>query len=196
MSKGDETRERIIRKSATLFNRKGFFGASVSDIMEATGLKKGGIYNYFESKEDLALQAFEYASELHLKRFREAIASQPTGLGQLIAVARTFQDFALRPPLSGGCPMLNTAIESDDAHPSLRAHARAALDAFRALIADCVERGVADGGLRADVDADAVATVFIATLEGGVMLGRLYREAAHVHRTVAFVCDYLNGLAP
>ncbi|MEL6164803.1 MAG: TetR/AcrR family transcriptional regulator, partial [Cyanobacteria bacterium J06628_3] len=44
MSKGEETKERILHKAAALFNTRGYAGASISDIMQVTGLKKGGIY--------------------------------------------------------------------------------------------------------------------------------------------------------
>ncbi|HAE84724.1 MAG TPA: TetR/AcrR family transcriptional regulator, partial [Ktedonobacter sp.] len=43
MSKGEETRERILARSAQLFNRQGYFGASLAEIMRETGLEKGGI---------------------------------------------------------------------------------------------------------------------------------------------------------
>ena len=43
MRKGDETRQEIIRKAAPIFNRKGYRGAALSDLMRATGLKKGGL---------------------------------------------------------------------------------------------------------------------------------------------------------
>ena len=54
MRKGEATRQDIIRKSAPIFNRKGYSGAALSDLMRATGLEKGGIYRHFESKEELA----------------------------------------------------------------------------------------------------------------------------------------------
>lgn len=47
MSKGEQTRAMILEQTALLFSRKGYFGSSLSDIMEATGLEKGGIYNHF-----------------------------------------------------------------------------------------------------------------------------------------------------
>ena len=42
MSKGEQTRERILARSAQLFNRQGYFGSSLTDIMRETGLEKGG----------------------------------------------------------------------------------------------------------------------------------------------------------
>ena len=52
-AKGERTREEIIQQAAVVFNRQGFAGASISDIMRETGLEKGGIYNHFASKEDI-----------------------------------------------------------------------------------------------------------------------------------------------
>ena len=63
MSKGEETKQRIIAAAAPLFNKKGFEGCSMQDIMEATDLQKGGIYRHFTGKEDLAEQCFHYSWE-------------------------------------------------------------------------------------------------------------------------------------
>lgn len=60
MRKGQVTKEQIIRQSAGLFNTKGYAGTSLSEIIERTNVRKGGIYNHFESKEEIALSAFDY----------------------------------------------------------------------------------------------------------------------------------------
>jgi TetR/AcrR family transcriptional regulator, transcriptional repressor for nem operon len=59
--KGEETRHRIVAEAAAMFNKNGFEGSSLSELMKATGLEKGGIYRHFSSKEELAAEAFEYA---------------------------------------------------------------------------------------------------------------------------------------
>ena len=61
MRKGEQTRREIIRKAAPIFNQKGYNGAALSDLMRATGLEKGGIYRHFESKQELAGEAFDHA---------------------------------------------------------------------------------------------------------------------------------------
>src|SRR6516165_614441 len=63
MRKGEHTRQEIIREAAPIFNRRGYDGAALSDLMKATGLEKGGIYRHFDSKEALAAEAFDYAWE-------------------------------------------------------------------------------------------------------------------------------------
>lgn len=61
MTKGSKTRQRIVEKAAALLNQYGFSGFSMSELMKATGLEKGGIYRHFDSIEQLASEAFEYA---------------------------------------------------------------------------------------------------------------------------------------
>src|ERR1700675_102082 len=61
MSRGDDTKQRIVTEAAGLFNQKGFEGGSISALMDATGLEKGGIYRHFSSKEEIAAEAFDYA---------------------------------------------------------------------------------------------------------------------------------------
>ena len=53
--KGSATKQRIVEAAAPVFNQRGYWGASMADLMAATGLEKGGIYNHFGSKEALAL---------------------------------------------------------------------------------------------------------------------------------------------
>src|ERR1700674_4907506 len=63
MTRGEQTRKKIVRAAAPIFNKRGYEGSSVSDLMEATSPKKGGIYRHFSSKEELAAEAFDYTWE-------------------------------------------------------------------------------------------------------------------------------------
>ena len=48
--RGQDTRERILQEVAPLLNQRGFANLSLADVLDATDLKKGGIYNHFDSK--------------------------------------------------------------------------------------------------------------------------------------------------
>lgn len=61
MSKSEETKAKILQQAAELFNQQGYAGSSISDIMRVTGLQKGKIYNHLQNKDDLALQAVDFA---------------------------------------------------------------------------------------------------------------------------------------
>ncbi|MBD1861626.1 MULTISPECIES: TetR/AcrR family transcriptional regulator [Trichocoleus] len=196
MAKADETRAKILQEAATLFNQQGYAGSSMSDIMQATGLQKGGIYNHFTSKQALALEAFDFAFQRCQERLRIALATKQHAIERLQAILGVFYSFIEDPPIAGGCPILNTAIESDDANPALRDRAQAAMNTLRNSIRRTVERGIARGEIRPTVEADTVATVMISTLEGALMMSKLYDDPVHLERAIAHLNDYLCDRLP
>ncbi|MBV8674275.1 MAG: helix-turn-helix transcriptional regulator, partial [Acidobacteriaceae bacterium] len=106
MRKGQLTRERIIALSALVFNQKGYAGTALSDVMNATGLEKGGIYRHFESKQELAEDAFDYSWKIAMDaRFAgtEEISNAVDRLKQIIV---NFRDRRAE-LVPGGCPLLN-----------------------------------------------------------------------------------------
>ena len=189
---GDETREKIIRQAAVLFNTQGFAGASMADIMAATGLQKGGIYRHFESKEQLALESFDYAVRVMGDRFRDALDGKRHSLERLRAIISVFTRTATDPPVPGGCPVMNAGIENDDGNPVLRERARGAMDGLRDLVVRVTKGGIERGEVRPGVDPDALASVLISTLEGAVMLSKLYDEPEHARRAAAHLERYLD----
>ena len=194
MTKGEQTKDHILERSAALFNRFGYNATSFGDIMADTGLEKGGIYNHFANKEALMLEAFEYAVERLNRRYRTALEGERDAVGRLNAVLAVFEATITDPPIRGGCPLLNAATESDDALPALRNRVRRAINGWLTTIVGIVERGQLDGQLRRDVNATSTASVIFSALEGAVMLSRLYRDPAHIQHVIAFLRIYLQGL--
>ena len=175
MRKGEKTRQEIIRKAAPIFNQKGYSGTALSDLMRATGLEKGGIYRHFESKQELARDAFDHAWKLAMDTRFDGTQEIPNTVDRLIQVVRNFRDrrAGLVP---GGCPLLNTAVDSDHTNPQLRTKARQALSSWLDRLRSIVEEGQGRGEVRPDVDSAKLATLIASTLEGSSMVGRLQRS--------------------
>jgi TetR/AcrR family transcriptional repressor of nem operon len=192
MRKGEKTREVILARAAELFNVQGYSGSSLSDIMQATGLHKGGIYNHFVNKENLALEAFDYAFARVSERMGDVLRERREPLDRLYGIIQFFEDYHEHPSIRGGCIVLNTAIDSDDSHPQLRQRARDAMDQWRVLIQRTVSKGIAQGVMRAEVDPDEVATLIIGTLEGALMMSKLYDDHVHTKRAVAHLIQYVE----
>jgi TetR/AcrR family transcriptional repressor of nem operon len=173
--KGEETRQEIIRKAAAIFNRKGYSGTALSDLMRATGLEKGGIYRHFESKEELAGDAFDHAWRVAMDARFEGTEEIPNTVDRLKQIVRNFRDRRTG-LLPGGCPLLNTAIDSDDGNPQLRAKARQALSSLLDRLQSIADEGQQRGEVRADVDSEKLATLIASTLEGSIMVSRLQKK--------------------
>ncbi len=191
--KGEITRLRILERAAPVFNQRGYAGASMAEIVEATGLEKGGIYNHFGSKDDLARESFSFAISRIVDAFAEAQAGVE-GLDRLTRIVSVFGDWADAPLIPGGCPIMNTAIESDDTHPALARQARAAMESWHRLIGAIVKEAKQRGEIVASVDPYEVATVVTATLEGSLMLAKLFRDPGQMHRAVRHVTEYVDSL--
>lgn len=193
-AKGRETREGILRRAADIFNTRGYFGTSISDVLAATGLEKGGLYNHFTSKDQLALEAFDYAVARVRERYRAALSDKTHAAERLLAIVEGFASANSKPAVKGGCPILNTAIEADDAHPELRERARKAMDDWQTSIVEIAKRGVASGELRREIDPETIASIITATLEGALMLSKLFSDGAHLRRAVEHLTTFIESL--
>ena len=192
MSKARQTKARIIHQAAELFNQKGYVGSSIADIMQATGLKKGGIYNHFKSKDELALEAFDYAVSLVSQEIWSALKTKRNALERLQALVSSYLAYIDNPPIIGGCPILNTAIETDNTDSILRDRALAAVNSWRSLIIRIIEKGIKKGEVRSTVEPDTVATIIVATLEGAIMMSQLEQNPVHLKRAVAHLQSYIQ----
>jgi AcrR family transcriptional regulator len=195
-TKGAATKQRIVELAAPVFNQRGYVGASMRDLVDATGLEKGGIYNHFGSKEQLALDAYDYAMNLVEAELAASQHDDDDAIERLRAMIRTFATTARVPVVAGGCPILNTAIEADDTNPALKARARHSMTLWHRLIGRIVKDGKAAGTVRADVDPYDLASLLTASLEGGVMLSRLYDDGTHMDRVIAHLIAHVDSLRP
>jgi AcrR family transcriptional regulator len=199
VTKGERTRQRVIESAAPVFNQRGYWGSSLRDLMDATGLEKGGIYNHFRSKDELAAAAFEHNVERIGSRIRAALAEAGRdAVARLEAILDVYRRFASSPSVPGGCPILNAAVETDDTHPELRALVRSAMDRLRVeTVERIVVRGVERGelSLPSGVSPSDVATVFVSAIEGALMLGQLYGDPAPMTAVADHLSRYVSSLA-
>jgi AcrR family transcriptional regulator len=66
----EQTRERILRAALELFKEKGLEGATTKEISRRSGIAEGTLFNYFKTKEDLALYFFQKETDDLVQWFR------------------------------------------------------------------------------------------------------------------------------
>ncbi|HVH87091.1 MAG TPA: TetR/AcrR family transcriptional regulator [Terriglobales bacterium] len=191
MAKGKETKRRIVQEAAAIFNQHGYEGGSMSALMEATGLEKGGIYRHFSSKEELAAQAFDYAWDAAVETRMRDLDLIPNSVDRLKAFITNFAE--RRSPIPGGCPLLNTAIEADDGNPVLRERARKALTGWRNRLVTIIQEGLAKREMKSSVDAKKLANLIISSLEGALMISRLEKSSKALADVGSHLKAYLDA---
>lgn len=192
MRKGQITKEHIIRESAALFNTKGYTGASLSEIIERCGVRKGGIYNHFESKDEIALAAFDYSVSQMLQFHSQALKGVTSSKDKLLAICGVYIDMMENNTLEGGCPLLNTAVESDDAHPLLKERAQHAMTNLLNELTQVLIQGMEQKEFRADIALEEVSSNIIAIIEGGVMLSKLYEDSKYIRHAVLHITQFMD----
>lgn len=174
--KAQRTRQYILERAAPLFNTKGFDGTSLSDLERATGLTKGALYGNFGDKETLASESFAFSATQVRSRINERLNGISTYKGKLFAVLDFFSEYVLTPPVAGGCPLLNAAVEVDDHRVSMRGRVAQEIVEIVNSIAVLLKKGIKSGEFRKDTDVRALAYVIFCSVEGAIMFSRVERS--------------------
>lgn len=184
MRNPEATKETILRKSGILFNTQGYKATSISDITTATGFTKGAIYRHFDSKDSLEMETLIHLSSIMFDTLRGRIKEQKTAGEKLRTVFTFFESYISNPPLKGGCPLMNVAIEADDSNPALRKGALKILSGLRESIVIMLSNGIKHKQIKQGIDKDFYATVIIAGLEGAIMMSKLSGNNEDIKRII------------
>jgi TetR/AcrR family transcriptional repressor of nem operon len=193
MNKGEMTRQRIIAEAAPIFNQRGYAGCSMQDVMEATGLEKGGLYRHFASKEELAAEAFRYALGEAFRMRRLGADEIENRVERLRYLVKRFVDTPS--PMPGGCPLMNAAIDSDDGNVVLRGLAREAIAEWKGRLCALVQEGIKRGEIRKATEPRRIANTIISVLEGALMISRLEKNRTALQDAGTMLEDILDGIA-
>ena len=173
MTKSEKTRALIIEKAAPIFNQKGYAGTSLSDMTNATKLTKGSIYGNFSNKDEVALAVFDYNLGKINSIINQEMEKYKSAKEKLLVYGKVYADDTNYPFSVGGCPVLNTAIESDDTHPQLKKKVAAAINSWKKKIVAILKNGIDRKEFNDSINTEQTALTIIALIEGGIMISKV-----------------------
>ena len=176
--KAARTRNHILEKAAPLFNQKGFEGTSMADLEAVTGLSKGALYGNFQDKEKIAEEAFSWSTGIVRNQIREQMKGLTTSRQKLCALLDFFSCYVSSPPVAGGCPLLNTAVEADDHRISMRPVVAGEIMRMVDFIRILIRKGIRSGEFKEGTNARELAYVFFCAIEGAIMFSRVEGSSA------------------
>ena len=192
MSKAEKTRQFIVERTAPIFNKKGYAGTSISDMTDATGLTKGSIYGNFANKDEVALAAFDHNVKKVIAMIRAEMDKKKTVREKLLVYADVYNNPHGFP--DGGCPILNTAVESDDTHDALRKKVVDVILSWKDLIITLLRQGIESKEFREIDDPEQTALSIIATIEGGIMIARVTGRPQYRKQVLEHVGKMIRAL--
>lgn len=173
MTKAEKTRDYIIEKSANIFNKKGYAGTSLTDLLESTGLTKGAIYGNFTNKNEVALAVYNYNVTSLSNKLQMALCYKKTAYDKLIACTDFYRTNWKTMFEKGGCPILNASIEADDNLPCLKKSVKSSIKTWADTISTIIDQGKINGEFQSSISSADYAYSFIILIEGGMMLSKI-----------------------
>ena len=176
-AKGELTRRNIIEKSLQLFSVKGYFNTSISDILQATGLTKGGLYCHFKSKEEVWRAVYDDAVDV----WRSVVFKDVRTIADpLERIAHTIENVLLnylgKEIFDGGCFFVNMLVELSGQSDTMGRHILKGFVGFSKLFQSWLSEADAAGLLKADLNFREIADFIIITLNGAATLYMSTRE--------------------
>ena len=155
-----ETHARIVKKASVRLREKGAHGIGVADLMKDAGLTHGGFYAHFDSREALVVEAFGYAMDRSMERWRH-LAGQAAPQDRLAAIVEAYLSPQHRDNPGHGCAVPALGAEIARESPKTRKSFAAKLDQMITMMA---EQFTAEAGKSARQQAMAAMATMMGTL--------------------------------
>jgi TetR/AcrR family transcriptional repressor of nem operon len=183
-AKGKLTRRNIIEKALQLFSVKGYFNTSISDILQATGLTKGGLYCHFKSKEEVWRAVYEHAVEIWKSVVFKNMRSAADPLEQIEwTIENVLLDYLGREVFDGGCFFVNMLVELSGQSDAMGRHILKGFVGFSKLFQRWLTEAEAKNLLKPGLDYREISDFLVITLNGAATLYMSTRDKAILQLT-------------
>lgn len=192
MKKGEKTRDHILKTTRAILVANGFHNTSISDIIKATGVKKGNLYYHFASKEDLGLAVLQDAKEEFFKFLSQSLQGDSPCTKVINSCQAIFTEQG-KNNFVGGCLFGNAALEMSDSNP----HFSEVLQEVFSSWVEELDRHLSEAGtdcaLRANLSPHVLAKTIVATIEGGIMMSRVSKDQADLDDCLAVIAAMVGN---
>ncbi|RJO71498.1 MAG: TetR/AcrR family transcriptional regulator [Myxococcales bacterium] len=187
-------KETILEKAAEVVLSSGYTNARLEDIAKKIGVSRPNLYYYFENKNALMLSLMDWVEEEYREKIFEPLAKSQD---PMIAIPRVIDYFidTLKQAHSGSSCILGTLASGVDSQNEIfRKRIGSILDNFveqvRRHFAMTLERGSSSG----ELSSDQLARVFVATLQGSLMVYKINKSLEYLLDYRAIVVKFLESI--
>ena len=171
--KGERVRARIVEAAATLIHERGVARTTLEDVKAAAEVSGSQLYHYFPDKNELLQAVISHQADTIVTHNRQALGSDDAitaWRNMLIAGVNHGQ-------ARGGCPLGSLGGQLAETDPEARALIAAGFQRWSTVIGEAFRVLHAGGKLAPGVDPDDLAATLLATLQGGLLLAQVQRNA-------------------
>jgi TetR/AcrR family transcriptional regulator, fatty acid metabolism regulator protein len=188
-----DKRRRILDAAVSVFARKGYFAARVSDVAKKAGVADGTIYLYFQDKQDILVRLFDEVMSEHVGQAREAVRELPSVPERL----RTIAERHLTVLGENRDLAVVFQVELRQSTRFMERFTASWLHDYFDLLDEVMEQGQRDGSLRADINRRLAAKMLFGALDETVTSWLLAEKRYTLKDLAGPLVDlFLRGAAP
>ncbi len=195
----NNVRDQLIHTMFTSLYHEGYHACNLNDLLSRAGSSKGGLYHYFGSKKELALESIQSILGEFIERFWK------NGLQNHNDPIATFESLLKELPhvtlidnvpfdIRYGCPLNNLIHELSGTDEDFATLLVSIMERWHEAITDALQRGIDANIIRADVNVQQLAYFIIASIEGSLSIAKAARDEETYHSNIAILITYLNIL--
>ncbi|MFI0372309.1 TetR/AcrR family transcriptional regulator [Actinomadura sp. 1N219] len=189
MAPQGETRRRVLRTAAELFQRQGYHGTGINQVLAESGAPKGSLYFHFpQGKEQLASESVALSGQAVGGALATAAAAAPDGRDGIAAIGDHFARSLLESDFRKGCPVATVALETAAESETIRSACDAAYGEWRRGI----EAALLGWGVPAE-RAGTLSALVLSSVQGAIMLARVQRDVSVIHEVTRQLGDVIQG---
>ena len=159
-----------------VFRRRGYDGASIQELVEATGVGRGSLYGAFGSKEGLYLAAIDLYRERYAEPLVELLRSGAPARDLVREVLVAVVDEVATDGEWQACLIVGAAIERVHLDAVVAGRVRAVTRGLQAALSEVIAAGQRDGQLKSKRDPRELAAFIAMTIHGLRVMGAITRD--------------------
>ena len=170
---------------------------SITDILEAAGASKGGLYNHFKSKEDLFFAALSEARKIWRQRNLAGLDRLARPLDKLKKLLENYRDHYLADAenFPGGCIFVALAVELNDQQPHLAREVNEGFQRFKGMIKRLLDQEKEAGHLRDGMDTGVVAEMIFSGILGACVAYTSDKSRENLDRNIKGLIAFLSMIS-
>lgn len=194
-AKGEATRRSIIETSLQVFSVKGYFNTSISDILHATGLTKGGLYGHFKSKEEIWRAVYDEAVTIWRAVAFTGLRSMDDPLERMEqTIENVLLNYLGEDVFDGGCFFVNMLVELSGQSDTMGRRILKGFVGFSKLFQSWLKEAERSNLLKTNLDQREIADFIVTSLNGAATLYMSTRDTAVLRRNNKQLHFYLEQL--
>jgi TetR/AcrR family transcriptional repressor of nem operon len=190
-----ESKTKILNAALKVIRQKGYGATRIEDVCETAGLTKGSFFHHFKTKEELAIAAADYWSEVTSGLFASAPYHHPADPLDRILAYVDFRKALMQGDLPEFTCLVGTMTqEVYETHPAIRDACNASISGHAGTLVPDIKAAMEKYGVRSGWTPESLALFTQAAIQGAFILAKADHGVAPAMEVVDHLRRYIELL--